>query len=232
MPTGSYTYNLRFPGQYYDAESGFHYNVNRDYEPATGRYVQSDPIGLGGGISTYSYVNSGPLNNFDVFGLACNARGCWNTAQEKALYDIEDYAGYYATACAGHDPYACRAGEVSTNTGDGLRGALSGLTNFKLAMTIIGKQPPECPAEIRQGVTSQMMQQIRVGLMKARVEQLTGAGPTSPRQVDRKSIADFHHKIFEQNGADANAFGGDAWDKSHLSGVTGYDWCEAPACKN
>ena len=43
--------NLRFPGQYYDQETGLHYNYFRTYDPETGRYVESDPIGLGGGLS-------------------------------------------------------------------------------------------------------------------------------------------------------------------------------------
>ena len=43
-------FNLRFPGQYYDAETGLHYNYFRDYEPGTGRYVESDPIGFAGGV--------------------------------------------------------------------------------------------------------------------------------------------------------------------------------------
>ncbi len=66
---GTFTYNLRFPGQVYDAETGKHYNVNRDYDPAGGRYVQSDPIGLNGGqSSTYSYVNGNPTNSVDPEG--------------------------------------------------------------------------------------------------------------------------------------------------------------------
>ena len=66
---GSFAYNLRFPGQVFDGEAGLHDNVNRDYDPAVGRYVESDPIGLAGGIDTYAYVDADPLSSVDIYGL-------------------------------------------------------------------------------------------------------------------------------------------------------------------
>lgn len=65
--------NLRLPGQYFDIESGGHYNYHRDYSPEIGRYVQRDPIGLGGGINAYAYVEGDPLGDIDPDGL--NPRG-------------------------------------------------------------------------------------------------------------------------------------------------------------
>jgi RHS repeat-associated protein len=62
-------FDLRFAGQRYDQASGLYYNYFRDYDPSTGRYAQSDPIGLNGGISTYGYVGGNPLTGFDSFGL-------------------------------------------------------------------------------------------------------------------------------------------------------------------
>jgi RHS repeat-associated protein len=68
---GTFVYNLRYPGQYYQAETGLHYNTYRDYDPSVGRYVESDPIGLTGGINTYMYANGNPLSLSDILGLAC-----------------------------------------------------------------------------------------------------------------------------------------------------------------
>lgn len=62
--------NLRYPSQYYDTETGLHYNYFRTYDPNTGRYLTSDPIGLSGGINTYTYVDNNPLKYIDPYGLS------------------------------------------------------------------------------------------------------------------------------------------------------------------
>ncbi|KAB8194411.1 type IV secretion protein Rhs, partial [Lysobacter maris] len=65
----AFVLDMRFPGQRYDAASGLNYNYFRDYEAGVGRYSQSDPIGLAGGVSTYVYVQSSPLMSADRLGL-------------------------------------------------------------------------------------------------------------------------------------------------------------------
>jgi RHS repeat-associated protein len=61
--------NIRFPGQYADSESGLRYNYLRSYDPTTGRYIESDPIGLDGGLNPYVYSYSNPVTYFDLYGL-------------------------------------------------------------------------------------------------------------------------------------------------------------------
>lgn len=85
-----YVFNLRFPGQYADAESGLLHNGFRDYCAACGRYIQSDPTGLDGGLSTYGYVSSNPLIASDVLGthqkspdgliLTVPGQGAWDAS--------------------------------------------------------------------------------------------------------------------------------------------------------
>lgn len=63
------TNNLRFPGQYFDEETGLHYNWNRYYDPMIGRYITPDPMGfLSGDINLYTYVGNDPINSIDPVG--------------------------------------------------------------------------------------------------------------------------------------------------------------------
>jgi RHS repeat-associated protein len=69
----AFKYNNRFRGQYYDAETGTFYNWHRTYNPDLGGYTTSDPLGLAGGINTYSYVGGNPLTHIDPHGLTCQS---------------------------------------------------------------------------------------------------------------------------------------------------------------
>ncbi|WP_020156997.1 RHS repeat-associated core domain-containing protein [Methylobacter marinus] len=71
---------LRFQGQYFDAETGLHYNLHRYYDPQAGRFIHQDPIGLAGGLNPYQYVPN-PTGWVDPFGLTCK-ENTWNEFQK------------------------------------------------------------------------------------------------------------------------------------------------------
>lgn len=87
LPQGTLEFNLRFAGQYYDSESGLHYNMFRTYDPSSKRYMQSDPMGLNAGWNTYSYVGRNPLNGFDPMGL-------WKKQGDAADLNLFDKNGF------------------------------------------------------------------------------------------------------------------------------------------
>jgi RHS repeat-associated protein len=93
----TFTCNLRYPGQYYDKETALHYNGYRDYDPSTGRYVESDPIGLKAGVNTFAYGGNNPLHWVDPWGLA----QCYYSITDHALVCFQNAGNGIATAQSG-----------------------------------------------------------------------------------------------------------------------------------
>jgi RHS repeat-associated protein len=98
--TVAFNLPLRLPGQRYDAETALHYNYFRDYDPSLGTYMQSDPIGLKGGLNTYAYVRAAPIRFRDVRGLAgCGPEGGW----EEHVIPDNPLTFPFEPCCNAHD---------------------------------------------------------------------------------------------------------------------------------
>jgi RHS repeat-associated protein len=102
---GAFEFPIRFPGQYADKETNLAYNTFRDYDSSSGRYAESDPIGLRGGPNTYSYVGGNPISRIDPLGLCPCAGGVWD--QEFGDFQFNIAAGGYISV--GNVNFTCRS---------------------------------------------------------------------------------------------------------------------------
>lgn len=105
---------LRFPGQIYDAQTQLNYNYYRDYDPKTGRYVQSDPIGLEGGLNTYGYAMGNPISFMDPYGLST---AFWDVPIPKWIPEIV-IPGISSGAAAIGSGLACMVYSPSVGNGE------------------------------------------------------------------------------------------------------------------
>lgn len=153
---GTFTCNLRLPGQYFDKETNLHYNGARDYDPAIGRYIQSDPIGLAAGLNTYGYVGGNPLRYSDPTGLDVWILG--KTAVDPGVGGGTDPVSYHLyLQLVPNDPaaFSDRTGWTSLPNGQisaTLGGQSGGLTAFGFPPpfgTLRGtpNYPPDDPAK-------------------------------------------------------------------------------------
>lgn len=122
---------LRMPGQMLDTETGLFYNWHRSYDSTTGRYTQSDPIGLDGGINTYAYVRSMPTMRSDPFGLL-----------PGEIPQHESEAPFEAPECKDDDCFCkCLEQYVGGETYVGTGLAASGLPTEPKRFTTPGSSP-------------------------------------------------------------------------------------------
>jgi RHS repeat-associated protein len=142
---GTFVYNLRLPGQYWDQETGLSQNYFRDYDSSLGRYVQSDPIGLKGGINTYAYVKGNPLRWTDPLGLEicepCSCKGgTWD--QDFGDLNMNFGAGVFVGAgrqnltCRTNKRLKCRTSQICVGGGP----ILGGGVGFNVSGTVYGAE--------------------------------------------------------------------------------------------
>lgn len=114
--------NLRFQGQYYDEETGLHYNRHRYYDPTYGRFINQDPIGLAGGDNNYQYA-SNPVSWIDPLGLSCKEavsdakKGFWEIVIDIAVTAVSNVLNDNPKPAAKAEPQSSKGGYASPKPG-------------------------------------------------------------------------------------------------------------------
>ncbi len=141
------TNNLRFPGQYFDAETGLHYNYMRDYNPVSGNYIESDPVGIQRGENhLYRYASNNPVRKYDFRGLEPN--GCGPADWRSAFVPDQAIIINFKSACDAHDSCYEKCGSNKQACDDAFKGSMGSLCYFKYGYNMVGQTPPNPMVEL------------------------------------------------------------------------------------
>ncbi len=196
VTTSTVENNLRFPGQYYDRETGMHYNYFRDcYDPSTGRYCQADPIGIAGGLNVYEYARSNPLTYTDPLGLK---PWDWNGQGDTSKCSYYDDMAKKFPKC----DYYKRAGEICRGQDKVVNSAVNlGLRSAWKFGGLLDSQ-----ATVLNNIRDILIQED----IAARNAKLTdNSGCTCGNTIDR-----YHNFAFDFSGLPAWSYGGNIWPQS------------------